>query len=134
MASKSDLKSDSIQGDRPLDKQAIYRSLEQLRTFKPNWDGYGAAPPDPRNLDAVRRFIEALPDRAAPQPMVVPMTRGRVQIEWHRGNRSLELEFETPTTVHYLQWDSDQGIEAEDVIPIDQADALKRLLNWFTAE
>lgn len=134
MAFKSDIKSDLPSGVQALDKQALYRSLGELRAFKSNWDGYGAIPLDPRNLDAARRFIESLPDGAAGQPMVVPMTRGRVQLEWHRGNRSLELEFEAPTTIHYLRWDSDQGIENEDLIPVDGADVVKSLFDWFTAE
>lgn len=81
----------------------------------------------------VRRFIESLPDNAAPTPMVVPMTRGRVQLEWHRGNRSLELEFENPTSVR-LKWDSDQGVEFEDAIPLASAEVLTGLFRWFMEE
>ncbi|MGH7138415.1 MAG: hypothetical protein ACREHD_21910 [Pirellulales bacterium] len=134
MASKSELKSEAISAVRSLDKDAVIRALDELRAFQTNWDGYGAAPLDPRNLDAVQRFIESLPDGAAPTPKVVPMTRGRVQLEWHRGNRSLELEFENPATVHYLQWDSDQGIETEDVVSSERAEVLTGLLSWFSAE
>lgn len=134
MASKSELKSDTAGSVRPLDKLAVYRSLDELQAFQANWDGYGAAPLDRLNLDAARRFVESLPDGAIPHPMVVPMTRGRVQLEWHRGNRSLELEFETPATIHYLQWDSDQGVETEDVISADRVDALNGLLKWFVTE
>lgn len=134
MASKSDLKSDVAGCGDLLDKRAVLQSLDELRNFKNNWDGYGAGPLDPRNLDAARRFVESLPENVAPTPNVVPMTRGRVQLEWHRGNRSLELEFENPTSVHFLQWDSDRGIETEDIVPIDQTERLEGLVNWFTAE
>jgi hypothetical protein len=131
VASKSELRTNTAQNGAALDKHAVRQSLQELRGFKENWDGYGAAPLDPQNLDAALRFIDSLPDDAALTPMVVPMTRGRVQLEWHRGNRLLELEFETPTTIHYLQWDSDQGIETEDIISADEVDALKGLLTWF---
>jgi hypothetical protein len=134
VASKSELKPETIGDTQPLDKGAVLRSLQELRDFKANWDGYGAVPLDPRNLDAAQRFIEYLPDDAAPTPKVVPMTRGRVQLEWHRGNRSLELEFENPSTIHYLQWDSDQAIETEDIVSSDRYNVLKGLLSWFTAE
>ena len=134
MASKSDAKSDAAGCGDLLDKRAVLQSLDELRSFKTNWDGYGAAPLDPRNLDAAQRFVESLAENAAPTPKVVPMTRGRLQLEWHRGNRSLELEFENPTMVHFLQWDSDRGIETEDIVPIDQTERLEGLVNWFTAE
>jgi hypothetical protein len=134
MASNSELKSDAISNGARLDKRSVAESLQALRGFKANWNGYGAAPLDPNNLDAAQRFIESLRDDAVLTPKVVPMTHGRVQLEWHRGNRSLELEFEHPTTVHYLQWDSDHGIETEDIVSLDQTDALMGLLHWFMAE
>jgi hypothetical protein len=134
MASKSELGTDAARSGISLDKSAVLRALQELQGFRTNWDGYGAEPLDSRNLEAARRFIESLPDDVAPTPMVVPMTRGRVQLEWHRGNRSLELEFETPTTIHFLQWDSDQGVEKEDIVSADQTDVLGGLLNWFVAE
>lgn len=62
------------------------------------------------------------------------MTRGRVQLEWHRGRRSLELEFETPTTVHFLKWDPDAGVEEEDVLPATQTKELHDLLSWYVSE
>lgn len=133
MASKSELKTDVTRCDASLDRRAVLQSLDELSAFKANWDGYGAAPLSSGNLDAAKRFVESLFDNA-PTPKVVPMTRGRVQLEWHRGNRSLELEFENPTTVHFLQWDSDRGLETEDTVPARQAGFLMGLVNWFMAE
>jgi hypothetical protein len=62
------------------------------------------------------------------------MTRGRLQFEWHRGNRSLELDFETKDKLHYLKWDSDLGIEDEDVISVSDVCGIHGLLRWFAAE
>ena len=61
------------------------------------------------------------------------MTRGRLQLEWHSGERSLELEFESPSQVHYLQWDPSEGIEEEDVLPLAQKDENHSLIQWFVA-
>ena len=52
-------------------------------------------------------FFRRLPDEIIVTPSVVPMTRGRLQFEWHRGNRSLELEFESIGRIHYLKADDD---------------------------
>ncbi|HJT33774.1 MAG TPA: hypothetical protein VJ783_17135 [Pirellulales bacterium] len=112
----------------------MHCSIERLRQFKANWDGYGAVPLDPKILDAATRFIESLAHDAAPAPQVVPMTRGRVQLEWHRGGRSLELEFESPETMHFLKCDSENGIEEEDVIPIQDTAAIRCLLSWFESK
>lgn len=117
-----------------LDKSAVLASLGELRRFEANWDGYGAEPLDDRILDAAARLIESLAPDAIPTPQVVPMTRGRVQLEWHRGSRSLELEFESPQKVHFLKWDSESGVEEEDVIPIHDTVAIRDLLSWYVSE
>ena len=62
------------------------------------------------------------------------MTRGRLQLEWHRGRRSLELEIEDPTLVHYLKYDADHGIEEEATLPIGETSAMIGLVRWFRGE
>ena len=61
------------------------------------------------------------------------MTRGRLQFEWHRGNRSLELEFESPTLIHFLKYDPDHDVEEEDVFSVEHTTRLMELLRWFGA-
>jgi hypothetical protein len=117
-----------------LDKAAALRALEELRTLPPNWNGYGAGLIDPDRIQAAMAFISALPTDLVATPKVVPMTRGRLQFEWHRGNRSLELEFETSDRIHYLKWDSDADIEEEDAIPLNDGAKIQALLRWFALE
>ena len=118
----------------PPDRSATLVRLEQLAFLPHDWNGYGACPIDPDVIEAASRFISLLPIEEISTPQVVPMTRGRLQFEWHRGNRSLELEFESPTLIHFLKYDSDRGIEEEDVLPLEDMSQLMELLRWFTAE
>jgi len=117
-----------------LDKTAVVDALNQLLSLSPDWDGYGAETISAAIVDSARRFVMALPDDIVPAPQVVPMTRGRLQLEWHRGHRSLELEFETSATVHYLKWDSDIGVEQEDVLPLRNTGEILSLISWFMSE
>jgi hypothetical protein len=117
-----------------MDKAIVLHALDDLRNLPADWNGYGAAPIDRRIIRGAEDFLLGLPGDAAPTPKVVPMTRGRLQLEWHRGNRSLELEFETADQLHYLKWDPAEGAEEEDVIPIGDRDAALALLRWFVAE
>lgn len=117
-----------------FDRAAVVRSLDLVRQLPANWNGYEAAPILPDIIEAARQFILGFPDDAMPTPHVVPMSRGRLQLEWHRGSRSLELEFETPTTVHYLKWDPEAGVEEEDVLSTTQTKELHDLLSWFVSE
>ena len=117
-----------------LDKAATLRGLEELQALPQNWSGSGASPIDPDRIRAAKAFISALPCDLIATPKVVPMTRGWLQFEWHRGNRSPELEFESSERIRYLKWDSDAGIEEEDAIPIDDGAKIHALLRWFAPE
>jgi hypothetical protein len=117
-----------------LDKAATLSALEELKALPPNWSGYGASPIDHALIHSAREFISALPCDLIATPKVVPMTRGRLQFEWHRGNRSLELEFESSDRIHYLKWDSGAGIEEEDTISVNDRSEIHALLRWFALE
>jgi len=112
-------------------KEFCFQRLKELAQLWPGWDAQAAPRIDPATIEAVRRFVESLPDQIASRPMVVPLTSGNVQLEWHHGRRVLELEFETPATVHFLQWDPEGGVEREDVIPASNRDELTALIRWF---
>ena len=120
--------------DCSLDKESVLAALEELRHFEKNWNGYQADPINFQVIAAARRFIKSLPDDLITSPQVVPMTRGRLQFEWHRGERSLELEFETPTQVHYLKCDDSRGIEEEQVLPLADRQSILELLRWFMSD
>jgi hypothetical protein len=107
--------------------------LAALADLRPGWDGYGAVPVDPRNIEAAAGLLADLAGRMPAPPAVVPMTRGRLQLEWHRGRRSLELEFADPDHVHYLMWPGGPGAAGEDIIPVADRDAVARLLGWLAA-
>jgi hypothetical protein len=117
-----------------LDKAAVLSALDDLKILPSNWSAYGANPIDRRTIEAAKELILAVPSDIIEPPRVVPMTRGRLQLEWHRGNRSLELEFETSDNIHFLKWDSDLGIEDEDVILITDVTGINALLRWFAPE
>ena len=117
-----------------LDKLSTISQLDRLKDLPLDWNGYGAQPIDVGLIEHVKSFVEQLPDDIIDTPAVVPMTRGRLQFEWHRGNRSLELEFESRGRIHYLKADDDSGIEEEDILLTDQAPEIEELLRWFLSE
>ncbi|MGO9596670.1 MAG: hypothetical protein ACLP7Q_01465 [Isosphaeraceae bacterium] len=117
-----------------LDRGAALADLQRLRALPPNWSGYGDAAIDRGVIRAAEDFILSLPTDIITTPKAVPMTRGRLQFEWHRGDRSLELEFETSDRLHYLKWDSDTNIEEENVISVSDTDTIHSLLRWFASE
>lgn len=112
-------------------KDFCFKKLADLSELQRGWDSDEAPPIDREAIDAARDFIASLPQHVATRPMVVPLSSGKVQLEWHHGRQVLELEFESSETVHYLQWDPGNQIEEENVIPASQRDELVSLIRWF---
>lgn len=110
--------------------------LDSLAPFPPNWDGYGAPPFKAETIAAVRRFLRSLPPGAFVRtatgrlPAVVPLSSGAIQLEWHMEDRVLELEFETPSLIHYLKWCPQAGIEAEGTYPAGDERQSSRRIAW----
>ena len=93
----------------------------------------GQEPIDGRIIDSAVALIRYLPPDIKERPQVVPMTRGRLQLEWDVGSRHLELEFETPTTAHSLRWDEADGFEEERVQPQFTLGQAVDLIRWCLA-
>jgi hypothetical protein len=110
------------------DVQADIRSLGNLA---PNWDGYGAPAIDPAVIASSSSFVAKLPGNLAPRPRVVPTANGMLQLEWHAGPKSLELEFESPHSIRYLQWNPDDAVEAEASFPATDVETAVNLIRWF---
>lgn len=112
-------------------QDAVDVSLDRLAALDANWDGYGAAKLDRDILTAARRFAKRLASAMTVRPLVVPISNGGLQFEWHHGSKILELEIEDPQTVHYLKWDPEKGTQEEDVFRIDDFERASDLIRWF---
>jgi predicted DNA-binding antitoxin AbrB/MazE fold protein len=115
----------------PSVESTVDADLDRLASLAPDWDGYGAPPLDRAILEAARRFISQVPWQPAGRPLVVPLSSGALQFEWHQGEKILELEIEDPATIHFLKWHPPSGIKDEDVFPIDDLTKASNLIRWF---
>jgi hypothetical protein len=115
-------------------ERALRARVDRLAALEPNWEGYGAPALDRGIVDAARQFIGWLAGYATLQPQVVPMSSGALQLEWHQGQKILELEFEDSRTIHYLRWDPAAGIQEEDVFPLGDTAKAISLIDWFTGD
>ena len=112
-------------------ESSINRELDRLASLPANWDREGAPRINPAIIQAAREFIARLPSGIASIPAVVPSAAGNLQFEWNAGRRSLELEIESPSTIHYLKWDPNAGVEEEDTFAIRDTDPAEYLIAWF---
>ena len=52
-------------------------------------------------------------------------------VDKHDGPKSLELEFESPNSIRYLQWHPDRGVEKEDSFSTADVDTAVDLIRWM---
>ena len=109
----------------------VLKQLGCLGELKDDWDGYGARTINSQIIQAAASYVPWLASQIAVSPLVVPLSDGRLQLEWHDGPKTLELEFESPTKVHYLQWHPEAGVEEENVVSVGDKNTMVELLQWF---
>jgi hypothetical protein len=93
------------------------RQFADLLRLPPDWDGYGANVIDPQPLVAAYRFSVDFLRINSPAPQVVPLSSGGVQLEWHREDVDLEIEFDVGSPPSAYFCDSAVGEEHECVLP-----------------
>ena len=107
----------------------IEQDLESLRALGPNWDGYHAPVIDPITIEAAKSLAAKFPDGLDRQTGIIPTPDGFLQFEWHDGKRSLELEFDSPSSIYYLYWDLPR-IE-EGVLIVEDTESILALIRRF---
>jgi len=123
-----------------LDQRTIaLRRIERLARLKDDWNGYGAKPFSPDLIAAVKAFVAALSGHlfepvgdevAGVAPFAVAVANGSIQLEWHVGDRILELEFEKSGEIGYLRWWPQEGVEDEASYPASDTAKSVALIEW----
>lgn len=76
--------------------------LNDLLDLPPGWDGSRARPvTDAAALSAMKTLFAVANDRSL-APQIVPLVDGGIQIEWHAGGFSIEIEVDGSGDAHYL--------------------------------
>jgi len=72
----------------------VLNRLSEIRLLQPGWDGDDASAVDPEIHKLATAFLTIcfLKVPQAPDPIIVPMFDGRIQLEWHHEGRELEVE------------------------------------------
>jgi len=98
---------------RPAWFMPVLQGFANLATLKDGWDAAGARQIDRATINRALAAIEQLLPIGAPAPSVVPLQSAGLQIEWHRRQRDLEIEFDPSGTVEFYYFDEETGEEYE---------------------
>lgn len=112
--------------------------LDELTRLAANWDGHGAPTIKSTIIASAKSFLGRVGGDARVQsmreeatfPAVVPLSSGAVQLEFHVGDRILELEFETPDVIRFLKWWPQKGIAVEESYNVTDLPRSLALISW----
>ena len=92
--------------------RATTNRLSELMRLEKGWDSYSGKPLSPPSAYFSMQLLLEVASDKTPAPHLVPTTSGGLQIEWHRGRRSLEILVRRPN--HVEVWSrSEDGAERE---------------------
>lgn len=99
---------------------AVEKMAERL-TLPENWNSYGARPIDPAALASALLLLDQIMHATTPAPLVIPTSRGGIQLEWHMRGIDLEVEAISPSRVNVFYEDQVDRIEWEKELSSDLA-------------
>ncbi len=122
-------------------KKLCMKKIDEFEQFEDNWDSYDALPFKKGYLDFIRSFIEDLRNDI-PQPSVVPINDGSIQLEWDVNGKHLEMEI---TKTKKIMWLKDKGKitktgfkydeKYEDgTIDCDDIEKINELIDWISGK
>jgi hypothetical protein len=99
----------------------LMQGFVDLRTLPQNWDSYGASPIDPKVVHDAMNLINGVLRPTSPNPRVVPLSNGGLQLEWHRQGIDLEVVFDRDEQPFFDYRNRVSRDESEHALPQDSA-------------
>lgn len=87
----------------------VVNKLNELLKLPPDWDSYGARPPEPNAAVSALGLIERILASGESAPRIVPTVDGGIQLEWHADRKYLEVIAHADKTLSAYFEDEDGG-------------------------
>lgn len=99
------------------------RHLGSLAQLQEDWDGYGAAAPDPDILDSAASLLTSYATRAAlPPPSISPTRTGGVLFEWENGPHEIEVQVVSRSAASYVYLNTETDADCSGALFPDSPD------------
>lgn len=108
---------------RPAFVQYIEAELNGLLDLRAGWDGRRAHAITIPATEATVRVLASLMDETSAPPQLFPLPDGGLQVEWHVGGNSVEVEIDASGEAHVLARTHDGATVADGVIALGEPDA-----------
>ncbi|MEV7136728.1 hypothetical protein [Streptomyces tauricus] len=110
--------------------------INKLLALPKGWDGYRAEPVTIEAGIAMVSVLFSVMDRRSLRPQLFPLANGGIQVEWHVGGSSIEIEVSADGHSGCALADGEGEVEVEFSIPIlrDELAEFRRILLQFSVQ
>jgi hypothetical protein len=118
-------------GSKPAWFVSALATVDSIAALPSNWDGYGSPPLAENVRQSAIAILKALNRSDVPEPNIVPVSGGGMQLEWFHEGRELELEIlAEPRQAVYLMVDEDESMKAN-AYPVSDFQRTDKLISWL---
>jgi hypothetical protein len=111
----------------------VFQKLEEFLDLPDNWDSYDSLRINPECVIAAKQLIKAIMlEPSLKLPFPVPLNNGYIQLEWHKLNMDLEIEFISLNEIEIYYYDTENEIEWTENITTLDIDKLTKLVRNFS--
>jgi len=115
----------------PWQVEAVKKILG-FKDLPENWDSYGSQPPTEIACQKAIEFVLMVPSEK-PQPRILPLSGGAVQLDWRKRGRGVQAEFLPDGSIEYLLLEGGHPLGDGGVLPYTSPSVVSSLLKWLIA-
>jgi len=108
-----------------------FLAIDEVAALPQNWDTYGSPPIQRPALDAARRLLHIGEAEGLPEPHILPISGGGVQLEWYTPTHGLELVIHASGEFEYVLVNRPEGVVAEGDLPSVDEQRVREYMRWF---
>jgi hypothetical protein len=120
--------------DQALWSRSANRKLEELLALEDGWDRFGSPKVSGQIANIARNVLVDLAKLKMPEPKILPVPGGGLQLEWGNSRRELEIEILPNSTIEYLVTDAEGNMEEGNIDSRDGITEFSALAAWFCSE
>ena len=108
-----------------------FLAIDEVAALPQNWDTYGSPPIQRPALDAARRLLHIGEAEGLPEPDIVPISGGGVQLEWYTPTQGLEFVIHANGEIEYVLVNRPEEVVAEGDLPSVDEPQVQGYMRWF---
>lgn len=108
--------------------------VQALARLEENWNTYGSPAISPEAVSEALKLLTDIARLGMPEPKIVPVSGGGLQMEWANGRSEIEIEIFPDKSIQYLLVDAEGKMLEGQIFRREDAAEFAPLTSWYLKE